>query len=194
MSNAAYLQNFHNLEDIATSLGGNLHDDEISKMVLKSKYQKDVLRDPLLDALQLADIQESENEIYLAVDMLQHSYQKRYCKLQEDLENDHTKGNPNYHQMVVKSYQMLNDFKHSTSGSDIGSGAAGISFLQSQGNKKKGGNNGNSRRMKITRTNGIGTALLEVILLSQILFSLIVWKMVKVRRLYLMERRIQTSW
>ena len=33
LTNDLYLQRFQNLSDIATSMGGNLHDDAISKMI-----------------------------------------------------------------------------------------------------------------------------------------------------------------
>ena len=36
LSNADYLQQFRNLADIASSLGGNLHDDAVSRIVTKN--------------------------------------------------------------------------------------------------------------------------------------------------------------
>ena len=40
------------------------------------------------------------------------SDRKKYGRLIEELENDHTKGNGNYHEDMVKAYQFLNQHKH----------------------------------------------------------------------------------
>ena len=61
---------------------------------------------------------------------------KRFSRLQEELENDYTKGVDHYPKSVVKAYHLLNDFK-STAGRTVVSDGQDISFLQKESNKKK---------------------------------------------------------
>ena len=66
-----------------------------------------------------ADLQDDEikmieitaREIYLACTLVINSDLRRYGHLIEELENDYTKGNDNYPCNMVKSYQLLNEYK-----------------------------------------------------------------------------------
>ena len=136
MGNSDYLQKFRNLVDIANSLEGNLQDDAISKIVARCDHGVDYPRDPHLTADEQLAVQENVKEIYLAVALIQQVDQKRYGKLQEELENDYTKGNNNYPVTIVKSYQLLNDSKYSHARSDSVGGGKGIVFIQKKGNGK----------------------------------------------------------
>ena len=49
LSNSVYLQRFQNLVDIASSMGGNLHDEVISRIVSIRDYSQSDLRDASLD-------------------------------------------------------------------------------------------------------------------------------------------------
>ena len=95
-SNAKYLQKFRNLVDIATSLGGNLHDEAVSRIVtLRLHAPLTDPRDTSLTVAERVNIQEVEKEQYLALALISQSDKKRFGRLQEELENDYTKGNNN---------------------------------------------------------------------------------------------------
>ena len=69
-----------------------------------------------------------------------------FRKIQEELQNDYVKGNTSiYPEYLVKTYQLLNDFKSSSLPTDIGNGS-GIGFSQTK--KKKNGSNGGTNTGK----------------------------------------------
>ena len=74
LSNADYLQKFRNLADIATSLGGNLHDNAVSRIVTKKLH--DPITDPVdarLSDEQNQNIQDVASEHYLASSFIHHA-------------------------------------------------------------------------------------------------------------------------
>ena len=85
----------------------------------------------LITAGEKSNIQADAKDMYLATALIQHADPKRFKKLQDELENDYTKGNDNYPKSVVKAYQLLNDFKSGASRADNTSNAGrGIAFNQ----------------------------------------------------------------
>ena len=89
LSNSVYLQRFNNLVDIATSLGGNLHDDAISSLISEDKFGVKDPRDASLTPDEMSEIQETAKEMYLAVVLIQHADARRFKKLQDDLTSSH---------------------------------------------------------------------------------------------------------
>ena len=56
-------------------------------------------------------INAAAREIYLSCALVIASDPKHYGRLVEELENDYTKGNNNYPTNMVKSYQLINEYK-----------------------------------------------------------------------------------
>ena len=111
LSNAEYHQRFNNLVDIATSLGGNLHDDAVVAIVSKDLHDMDEPRHSSLTAEQIENVQIVARERYLAVALIAQADRRRFGKLQDDLENAFTMGNNNYPKTIDKAFGLLNDFK-----------------------------------------------------------------------------------
>ena len=89
-----------------------MHDDAVAQIVSKNKFGKNDPRDPSMSIEDRKEIQEEASELYLALVLIQNSDKCRFGKLQDDLENDFTKGVDNYPRTVIKSYQLLNEFKN----------------------------------------------------------------------------------
>lgn len=138
LTNTLYLEKFRNLVDIVTSLGGNLHDNAIVKMVAQRYHDLDDPFHSKLSKDEKNEIQKHAKDMYLAVSLIQKSDPKRFGKLQEEIENDYTKGANNYPRYIIKVYQLLKDFKCLHSGGGVGFGGQGISFSHLQKQKKKG--------------------------------------------------------
>ena len=64
-----------------------------------------------LTAAQQAIVQENAKDMYLACAFLCQSDSKIYGRLLEELENDYTKGNSNYHTYLVTAYRMISEYK-----------------------------------------------------------------------------------
>ena len=136
LSNLAYLQKNKILVDIATSLDGSLHDEAISRMVAREKFQVEDPRNPQLSTYEMEEIQDDAKELYLAVALIQQADKKRFYKLQEELENDYTKGHNNYPTNMVKAYQLLTEFKSTQFRADSNTSTQGIAFTQQKKGKR----------------------------------------------------------
>ena len=137
LSNADYLQRYRNLTDIATSLGGILHDEAVSSIVTQSLHSLTDPHDSMLSADKNQSIQDASMEMYLAMGLVQKAYPKRFGKIQDDLENDFTKGTDNYPVIMSKSYQLLTDFKSTHSRSEtITTSSQGVCFIHKGGKGK----------------------------------------------------------
>ena len=80
-------------------------------------------------------IETTTREIYLACAFLINSDLRRYGRLIEELENEYTKGNDNYPRNMVKSYQLLNEYKQWNPRATLPE-SLGVAFSQ-QGNNNK---------------------------------------------------------
>ena len=65
-----------------------------------------------LTVAQREEVRTAANELYMATVFIAQADKRRYGKLQEELENDFTKGNDNYPTDLVKAYHMLSEYKH----------------------------------------------------------------------------------
>ena len=110
MTNPDYLDKFMNLTDMAESYKGTLHDAAVFKIsLLASKVRN--MPEVDLDKDERLIINSIEREIYLSCMFVIASDPKRYGRLVEELENDYTKGNNNYPTNMVKSCQLINEYK-----------------------------------------------------------------------------------
>ena len=112
LSYPQYLLRFTNLHDIASSMGGNIHDQAIENIAAEKLFGIKDLQEKEITKSEKNLIQSTAEDMYLAVAFIMHADKRRFGKLQEDLENDYTKGNNNYPLDLVKAHQLLNDYKH----------------------------------------------------------------------------------
>ena len=134
LNNSDYFQRFKNYAEIATSFEGNLHDEAISKMVCKEERDHEDLQALSDDGKE--EIDEKASQVYLSTAFLQQSDPRRYTKLNEDLENDYTKGNDNYPREVTKAYQLLNDYKDASGRREAQAhGVSQLAFAQQESGK-----------------------------------------------------------
>ena len=110
MRNLDYLDKFMNLNDMAESYEGTLHDTAVLKIALLTSNLRDT-PEANLDEDEWTTINAAAREIYLSCAFGVASDPKRYGRLVEELENDYTKGNNNYPTNMVKSYQLINEYK-----------------------------------------------------------------------------------
>ena len=87
-----------------------------------------------LDEDERATINAATKEIYLSCAFIVAYYPKRYGRVEEELENDYTKGNNNYPADMVNSYQLINEYKSWTSRTSLPE-VSGVTYSQ-QGNFK----------------------------------------------------------
>ena len=111
-SNPQYLQRFTNLHDIASSMGGNLHDQAIESIAAEKLFGIKDLQEKEFSKSDKNLIQSTAEDMYLDVAFIMHADKRRFGKLQKDRENDYTKGTNNYPLDLVKAHQLLNDYKH----------------------------------------------------------------------------------
>ena len=110
MTNPDYLEKFMNLTEMAESYEGTLHVAAVFNIsLLTSNLRK--IPEADLDEDERIIISASAREIYLSCAFVIASNTKRYGRLVEELENDYTKGNNNYPKNMVKSYQLINEYK-----------------------------------------------------------------------------------
>ena len=111
MTNTDYLDKFMNLTEIAESYEGALHDSAVLKIALLTS---NLIYTPEanLDEDERTTINAAAREIYLSCVFVVASDPKRYGRLVEELENDYTKGNKNYPTNMVKTYQLINEYKY----------------------------------------------------------------------------------
>ena len=127
LSNSDYLQRFKNLVDIATSVGGKLHDDAMLELLAQETYSQTFAE---CDPDEQIKVDHLASERYLAVILIQHSDQKRYLKLMMELQNDFTKGKTTYPKDTVKAYQLLVEYRSAPNPKEIVKEAQGIAFVQ----------------------------------------------------------------
>ena len=107
MTNPNYLDKFMNLNEMAESYEGTLHDSAVFRIALLTSDLR-ATPEADLDEDERATINAAAREIYLSCAFIVASDPKRYGRLVEELENDYTKGNNNYPTNMVKAYQLIN--------------------------------------------------------------------------------------
>ena len=133
MTNPDYLDKFVNLTEMAESYEGTLHDSAVFKIALLTSIIR-ATPEAYLDEDERATINTAAREIYLSCAFIVASDPKRYGCLVEELENNYTKGNNTYPTNMVKSYQLINEYKSWTPRTLLPE-VSGLAFSQ-QGNSK----------------------------------------------------------
>ena len=133
MTNPDYLEKFMNLTEMAVSYEGTLHDAAVFKIALLASNLKNTLEADLEEDERII-INAAAREIYLSCAFVVASNPKCYGRLVEELENDYTKGNNNDPTNIVKSYQLINEYKSWTPRTALPE-VSGVAFSQ-EGNPK----------------------------------------------------------
>ena len=81
----------------------------INRIVSKRDYHTEDYT--TLTSDNIDDVNEKEKDMYLVLVLIAHACPIQYKKLQDDLENDFSKGNDLYPKTLVKAYHLLNEFK-----------------------------------------------------------------------------------
>ena len=157
MSCSDYLERFCNLIDVVTTYKGQLYDPGVLMMVFNtSSFDKRAGFGALTDA-EKKQLCEKALELQLAMMFITQADKHRYGKLQEELQNNYTRGNDDYPSDLVKAYHMLNEYQHwmPTKKQDIDTNS--VAFAQAEEEKKKkqnggGGNNGGSNNTNWHKT------------------------------------------
>ena len=123
-----------NLVDMAESYDAKLYDQAMFKIAQDSTVYSTPAEADLQDD-EIKMIETTAREIYLACAIIINSDLRQYGRLIEELENDYTKGNDNYTYNMVKSYQLLNEYKQWNPRSTL-TESSGVAFSQ-QGNNNK---------------------------------------------------------
>ena len=109
LSNQEYLQKFQNHVDVVLSFGCTLHDPMINNIVASRDYNTEDYTQ--LNSNEIDEVLEKSKKMYMALVFIDHACPIRYKKLQDELENDFSKGNDLYPKTLVKAYHLLNEFK-----------------------------------------------------------------------------------
>ena len=133
MTNPNYLVKFMNLTEMVESYEGTLHDAAVFKIALLASNLRDT-PEANLDEDERIILNASAIEINLSLAFVIASDTKSYGRLVKELENDYTKGNNNYPTNMVKSYQLINEYKSWTPRTSLPE-VSGVVFSQ-QGNYK----------------------------------------------------------
>ena len=133
MTNPDYLEKFMNLTEMAESYEGTLHVAAVFKIALLTSNLRN-MPEADLDEYERIIISASARKIYLSCAFVIASNPKRYGRLVEELENDYTEGNNKYPTNMVKSYQLINEYKSWTPRISLPE-VSGVAFYQ-QGNPK----------------------------------------------------------
>jgi len=137
MSCHEYLQKFQNLVDVALAYNGQIHDNATLDIVTEVSHPG-----VLFQALQAADQEAmtlAAHELQMATMFIAQADKCWYGKLQEELENDFTRGSDGYPQTLVKAYHMINEYKNWSPRSFSIVDASGVAFVQKgkNGDKQK---------------------------------------------------------
>ena len=129
-----YLDRFMNLVDMVESYDAKLYDQAMFKIAQDSTVYSTTAEADLQDE-KIKMIETTAQEIYLACAFVINSNLRQYGRLIEELENEYTKGNDNYPHNMVKSHQLLNEYKQWNPRATLPE-SSGVAFLQ-QGNNNK---------------------------------------------------------
>ena len=110
LSNDDYLKRFNNLVDIAMSYDGQLYDQAILDFITEKKHPG--VNYTALSNAQQQTVQDAAHEMYCATLFINGADRRRVGKLQEDLENNYTRGVDGYPTDMVMAFKMVNEFKN----------------------------------------------------------------------------------
>lgn len=106
LTNTEYLECFNNYINMATAYGRQLHNTAVVNIIIKQDHPHNNYVN--FTTNNKKKVQEQAQQLHLAYAVINQSGLKQYCRLTEELNNQHMMGNNNYLQNMLKAYQMLN--------------------------------------------------------------------------------------
>jgi hypothetical protein len=133
MPNAKFLETFQTLTSVITECGGEIgHNPAGVLTALKEKGGGPESATPN----EIAVAKATSKERYLAVAMLSAADNSRHSKLNEDLENDYTKGSNHYPKTVTEAYNLIVNYRQAKSSGSVYSDTEGVVFTNVESAKQ----------------------------------------------------------
>jgi hypothetical protein len=133
MPNAKFLETFQTLTSVITECGGEIgHNPAGILTALKEKGGGPASATP--DEIAVAKA--TAKERYLAVAMLSAADNSSYSKLNEDLENDYTKGSNHYPKTVTEAYNLIVNYRQAHPSRRLYSDTEGVAFTNVESTKQ----------------------------------------------------------
>ena len=131
-----YLEKFTNQVEISESFEGHLHDKALVDIVVRMSLDtKDVEWVDIPTNTQ-KELNSKAKKMYLSCAFISQADPRRYRQLKEELGNYFTKGSSTYFQDMVKTYQLLNEYKNWTPKHQMKE-STGVAFLHTVSVDKK---------------------------------------------------------
>jgi hypothetical protein len=125
MPNVKFLETFQTLTSVITEFGGEIgHNPAGIIAALKEKGGGLASATPM----EITAAKATTKERYLAVPMLSAADNSRYSKLNEELENDYTKGSNHYPKTVTEAYNLIVNYRQTRPSGRVYNNAEGIAF------------------------------------------------------------------
>jgi hypothetical protein len=133
MPNAKFLETFQTLTSVITECGGEIgHNPAGILAALKEKGGGPVSATP--DEIAVAKA--TAKERYLAVAMLSAADNSRYSRLNEDLENEYTKGSNHYPKTITEAYKLIVNYRQAKPSGRLYSDTEGVAFANVESTKQ----------------------------------------------------------